>query len=90
MIKLNKKDGTNQNAAKAEGYFSKIFKIENAMAKKSVKERYAKRLELEKTMTERNNFYRDRQRRSFLLVSVFSRIFPQKNFKLHRKFLKKY
>lgn len=30
------------------GYFSKIFKLENALAKKSVEERYAKRLELEK------------------------------------------
>ena len=48
VIKLNKKDGANQSAAKAVGYFSKIFKIENALAKKSVEERYAKRLELEK------------------------------------------
>lgn len=79
MIKLNKKDRANQNAAKAEGYFSKIFKIENAIAKKSIEERYAKRFEVETPMTERNNFYGDRQRRSFLLVSVFSYISPQKN-----------
>lgn len=48
VIKLNKKDGANQSAAKAVGYFSKIFKLENALAKKSVEEHYAKRLELEK------------------------------------------
>lgn len=48
VIKLNKKDGANKSAAKAVGYFSKIFKLENALAKKSVEERYAKRLELEK------------------------------------------
>lgn len=48
VIKLNKKDGANQSASKAVGYFSKIFKLENALAKKSVEERYAKRLELEK------------------------------------------
>ena len=30
------KDGANQSAAKAVGYFSKIFKLENALAKKSV------------------------------------------------------
>ena len=48
VIKLNKKDGANQNAAKAVGYFTKLFKIEDALAKKSAEERYQKRLELEK------------------------------------------
>ena len=48
VIKLNKKDGANQNAAKAVGYFTKIFKLEDSLAKKSVEERYQKRLELEK------------------------------------------
>ena len=48
VIKLNKKDGANQNAAKAVGYFTKLFKIEDGLAKKSVEERYQKRLELEK------------------------------------------
>lgn len=48
VIKLNKKDGANQNAAKAVGYFTKLFKTEDALAKKSVEERYQKRLELEK------------------------------------------
>lgn len=48
VIKLNKKDETNQNAAKAVGYFTKLFKIEDGLAKKSVEERYQKRLELEK------------------------------------------
>ena len=30
------------------GYFTKIFKLEDSLAKKSVEERYQKRLELEK------------------------------------------
>lgn len=48
VIKLDKKDGANKNAAKAVGYFTKIFKLESSLAKKSVEERYRKRLELEK------------------------------------------
>lgn len=40
VIKLNKKDGANQNADKAVGYFTKLFKIEDGLAKKSVEERY--------------------------------------------------
>ena len=48
VVKIKSKDSGNKHAAKALGYFTQIFKIEDALAKKSAEERYQKRLELEK------------------------------------------
>lgn len=48
VISITKRAGVNQDAAKAVGFFTKIFKIEDALAKKSAEERYQKRLESEK------------------------------------------
>lgn len=42
----DKKGGMNQTAAKAVGYFTKISKIEDKLAKLSAQERHTKRLEL--------------------------------------------
>ena len=44
----DKKTGVNQTAAKAVGYFTKIFNIEKRLADLSIEERYKKRLESEK------------------------------------------